>query len=233
MAVILGGDCRELAFGRAEFAHVALGKGRIKLHERAYYPWSAPRRGREAVPDRAEPLGNGLRLVDVPSAVEDGRRFEAILVKHLLCADHESDIGGTGAKMVDRLIERGGAAGAGVFDVHNRDGLDSDLSQRDLATNQMLPLDNRLGRVREECGLDIGGPTASILERLQNGFGYKRFQGPIQPAAEAGHTDANYKDFFLHDTCSLWGHYRPRKFGFPPSRAARKPLPSSQVAVCC
>jgi hypothetical protein len=109
----------------------------------------------------------------VPSSVEDGGGFKPILVVHLLGANHESDIGGTSPKMIHSLVKGRRAARTGVFDVYNRDGLDSNLSQCDLTSDQMLALDDRLGRIREKRSLDIDGLTVRILERLKNGLGYE------------------------------------------------------------
>ena len=132
--MILGAHGRDLPLRRAVGLHVPAAHGRVDRHELAVGLVGLRARRRHdalAHPHQRRVVLLGAR--DVPAALEDGEGLHLVGDVHLLAAERERDVGGTGLEALHREVEARTARGAGILDVVDGNALDADLAEDDLA----------------------------------------------------------------------------------------------------
>ena len=132
--------------------------------------------------------------MDIPRPVEDRHALGFVAAGHLFGADGKRDIAKAGLEMRIGEMKRRARAGAGVFDIRDRDFGKSHVAQRDLAADHVLPFHRRLGRIGEEGGADIVPGCPGIGERTVHRFPREVLDRSIEEFSEGRHADANHID---------------------------------------
>ena len=184
--VVLGAHRRDLPLRRAVGLHVPAAERGVDGHELAVRPvgLGAGRR-RDAFAHLHQRRVVLLGARDVPAALEDGEGLRLVGDVHLLGADRERHVGGAGLEALHRQVERRTARGAGVLDVVDRDALDADLAEDDLAGDRDLSLQRAVGHARVVGDADLRVPCS---RRPQSALSAPRRRGPRGCARGDGRT---------------------------------------------
>ena len=202
MLVILRADCRDLPLRRAVGLHVPAAEGRVDGHELAVGPvgFGSGRR-RDALAHFQERrrvlIGPGY----VPAAFEDREGLRLVGNVHLLGADRQRHVRGSGLQALHGEVERGTARGAGVLDVVDRDTLDTDLAEDHLARDRDLPLQQAVGHAGVVGDANLRRGAAGIRQCANQCFAGEILETALGMAAEHRHGDAGNVDL-TH--CNSW-----------------------------
>ena len=87
---------------------------------------------------------------------------------HLLDADRQRHIGRTTCDLKPSAAQRGHSAGAGIFDIDDRNAGNSRMLEYDLAAHALLAGQQAAERIADIGDVDVGGLDAGILDGPPN-----------------------------------------------------------------
>ncbi len=188
------GLCTECAWF---FADTAAAHRGVDIHEHAVrLGRHAARRWLDPTAHAQQPLPPELGVVHVPSAIERAEAARLVGRVHLLCADGQHNVGGAGAHVGHRQVESGAGARAGVLDVDDRET--TDVAERKLAANHVLPVHVALRGVAEERTLQRGRFALRVGERLLHNLAGQLLDAGVHVLTEWRHADAGDEDRSAH-----------------------------------
>ena len=191
VGVVLGRDGRELPLRGAELAHVKAPERGVDVHEQAVRCLGGAALGRlDAAAHGQQRRLVGLGVLQVPGTVEDAEHLGLVGAEHLFGADSQSHLHLARTHRLHRQVEGRAGAGAGVLEVVDRDALDAQRAQRDLAAHHGLALQHALRGVGEIGGLDVGDGQAGVGQRGVDGIGGELLDAAVEELAGRRHADA-------------------------------------------
>ena len=106
-----------------------------------------------------------LGQIELGDAAECADGACGIADVHFLDPDRERDVGGAGRHLKPSAAQRGHRAGAGIFDVDDRDAGDPGVLEHHLAAHAFLPCKQAAERIADVSNINFGGLDASVIER--------------------------------------------------------------------
>ncbi len=201
---------------------------RVDLHELAEgFVRGGARRHFDTLPHLYQRLVVLLGPAHIPAALEDRERLGLVGNVHFLRAQRQRHVGGTGAQALHCQVEGGTARGAGVLDVVDRDSLDADLTEHDLAGNGYLALQGTVGHAR----IKATPRSAPVAARIHE-CGAQRLPGQVfQAALQSGDRTRSWR--YRRYTRYPWNTYSLRLFVRCPASTAHAGPFSAPCQQCC
>ena len=223
--VILGAHGGDLPLRRAVVPHVPAAHGGVDGHELAvravgFRAWR--RHDALAHPDQRLVVLLGAR--HVPAALENREGLDLVRDVHLFAADRQRDIGSARLQALHREIEARTARGAGVLDVVDRNSLDADLAEDDLARDRDLALQRAVRHARVVGDADVARLASGVLQRALERLAREVVDRALRMAPEYRHRNAGNVDVSHGSSCRI-------SFAGPDARLPGDHLEYGRVAV--
>ena len=146
---------------------------------------------------------------NVECTVEHLQTSSRIRAHQLVHPDRQRDLGQTGANVGDRQPECSRAAGAGIFDIDDRDSPETVWPQGNLAWDHVLPVDRLLADCRVEDRTDVTAGQARVFNGIDRRTP-RQFRGRgIRVPPEESRADTENHDFAAHATTRFLNTPRP------------------------
>ena len=139
-------------------------------------------------------FGHALVVAYVPAAVKGREHQLAVIREHLFAAHGQTDITIARLQKINRQLEPGAGAGAGVFDIDHGNALNAHLAQGNLAPDHVLAFHMALRCVREERALDRLGSQPRIFQRRVHAFTGHFLDRLVAKLTKRRHPDADNID---------------------------------------
>src|SRR5262249_1490542 len=122
---------------------------------------------------------------------------------HFLDADRDGDIGCAGSDFQPSAAQRSHGAGAGIFDIDDRNAGDTGVLKHDLTAHALLTSPQTAERIANIGDINIGGLDTGILDGPPNRWVSQCFKRLIAETPSRVSPDANDGDF-THQTWLRW-----------------------------